>query len=160
MSTMTARLRKLLETDHVGTTTLIELSSPLAPITYANYDSGMRHFATFCQEESIHPLQAITQSIVRYTASLIYMAPSPQPHCSSRTILGNQQVLPRPQTADYCRRRTPSGRTPRNRNAARTTTHRGLPLAVTSPPSLRSIRRRGPDPRTPNVDATIPTPHR
>jgi hypothetical protein len=64
------QLRKLLGTDQVGTTTLHMLSSSLAPTTYANYDSGMRQFATFCHEEDIHPLQATTQSIVRYTAWL------------------------------------------------------------------------------------------
>jgi hypothetical protein len=30
----------------------------------------MRQFAAFCHEEDIHPLQATTQSIVRYTAWL------------------------------------------------------------------------------------------
>jgi site-specific recombinase XerD len=30
----------------------------------------MRQFAAFCHEENIHPLQATTQSIVRYTAWL------------------------------------------------------------------------------------------
>jgi hypothetical protein len=65
---MTAHLRKLLGTDHVGTTTLILLSSTLVPTAHANYDNGMRQFAAFCHEEGVHPLQATTQSIVRYTA--------------------------------------------------------------------------------------------
>jgi site-specific recombinase XerD len=30
----------------------------------------MRQFAAFCHEKNIHPLQATTQSIVRYTAWL------------------------------------------------------------------------------------------
>jgi site-specific recombinase XerD len=46
------------------------LSSSLAPTTYANYDSDTRQFAAFCHEEDIHPMQATTQSIVRYTAWL------------------------------------------------------------------------------------------
>jgi hypothetical protein len=52
----------------IGATALNLVSSSLAPTTYANYDSGMHHFAAFCREEGIHPLQATTQSIVRYTA--------------------------------------------------------------------------------------------
>jgi hypothetical protein len=32
-----------------------------------NYDSGMRQFAASRNEEGIHPLQATTQLIVRYT---------------------------------------------------------------------------------------------
>jgi site-specific recombinase XerD len=46
------------------------LSSSLAPTTYSNYDNGMRQFAAFWHEENIHPLQATTQSVVRYTARL------------------------------------------------------------------------------------------
>jgi hypothetical protein len=57
---MIAQIRKLLGTDHVGTTALNMLSSSLAPTTYANCDSGMRQFAAFCHEEGIHPLQAST----------------------------------------------------------------------------------------------------
>jgi hypothetical protein len=57
---MTIQLRKLLGTDHVGTTALHLLSSSLAPTTYANYDGGKRLFAAFCQEEDIHPKQTIT----------------------------------------------------------------------------------------------------
>jgi hypothetical protein len=53
---MTAKLRTLLGTGHIGTTTLNMMSSSLAPITYANYGSGMRQFAAFCHEEGIHPL--------------------------------------------------------------------------------------------------------
>jgi hypothetical protein len=69
-STMTTQLRKLLGTDHVGTTTLHMLSSSLAQTNYANYESGMRQFAAFCHEEDIHPLQATTHSVVRYTTWL------------------------------------------------------------------------------------------
>jgi hypothetical protein len=69
-ATMTTRLRKLLGTDQIGTTALHMLSNSLAPTTYSNYDSGMRQSAAFCHEENIHPLQATTQSIVRYTAWL------------------------------------------------------------------------------------------
>jgi hypothetical protein len=64
---MIAQLRKLLGTDYVGTIALNLLSNSLAPTIYANYDRGMRQFAAFCHEEDIHPLQATTQSIVRYT---------------------------------------------------------------------------------------------
>jgi hypothetical protein len=39
------KLRKLLGTDHVGTTALNMLSNSLAPTSYANYDNGMRQFA-------------------------------------------------------------------------------------------------------------------
>jgi site-specific recombinase XerD len=61
----------MLGTDHIGTTNALNLlSSSLAPTTYANYDSGIRQFAAFCHEEGIHPLQATTQSLVRYTAWL------------------------------------------------------------------------------------------
>jgi hypothetical protein len=69
-ATMTTHLRKLLGIDQIGTTALHVLSTSLAPTTYSNYDSGMRQFAAFCHEEDIHPLQATTQSIVRYTAWL------------------------------------------------------------------------------------------
>jgi site-specific recombinase XerD len=61
---------QLLGTDQVGTTTLHVVSNSLAPTTYANYDNGMRQFAAFCHEEDIHPLQATTHSIVRYTTWL------------------------------------------------------------------------------------------
>jgi hypothetical protein len=71
---MTARLRKMLGTDQIGNTALHLLSSSLVPTTYSNYDSGMRQFAAFCHEENIHPLQATTLSVVRYTA---YKGPSP-----------------------------------------------------------------------------------
>jgi hypothetical protein len=67
---MTAQLRKLLGTNHVGTTTLTMLCNSLAPTTYANNDSGMRQFTAFCHEEGIHPLQATTQSIVCYATWL------------------------------------------------------------------------------------------
>jgi hypothetical protein len=67
---MTAKLRKLLGIDQIGTTALSLLNNSLAPTTYANYDSGMRQFAVFCHEEGIHSLQATPQSIVRYTAWL------------------------------------------------------------------------------------------
>jgi hypothetical protein len=67
---MTAQLHILLGTHHIGTTALSLLSNFLAPTTYANYISGMRYFAVFDHEEGIHPLQATTQSIVRYTAWL------------------------------------------------------------------------------------------
>jgi site-specific recombinase XerD len=60
----------MLETDYIGTTTLNLLSNSLAPTTYANYDSDMRHFVAFTLGEGIHSLQATTQSIVRYTAWL------------------------------------------------------------------------------------------
>jgi hypothetical protein len=67
-ATMTTNLRKLLGTDHIGTTALHMLSNSLAPTTYSNYDIGMRQFAAFCHEEDIHSLHATTHSIVRYTA--------------------------------------------------------------------------------------------
>jgi hypothetical protein len=67
-TTMTAQLRTMLRTDHIGTTTPNLPSSSLAPKTYANYNTGMRQFATFYHEEGIHLLQATTQSIVRYSA--------------------------------------------------------------------------------------------
>jgi hypothetical protein len=57
---MTAKLRIMLGTDHIGTTALNLLGSSLAPTTYANCDNGMRQFAAFCHEEGIHPLQATT----------------------------------------------------------------------------------------------------
>jgi hypothetical protein len=67
---MTPQLRKLLGTDHIGTTALNLLSISLAPTTYAKNDSGMRMSAAFCHEEDIHPLQATTHSIVRYTTQI------------------------------------------------------------------------------------------
>jgi hypothetical protein len=68
--TMTAHLHKLLGTDQVGTTTLNLHNTSLAPTTYANSGNGMHQFAAFCHEEGIHPLQATTHSIVRYTTWL------------------------------------------------------------------------------------------
>jgi hypothetical protein len=53
---MTAQLRTVQVADHIGTTSLNILSSSLAPTTYANYDSGKRKFAAFCDEEGIHLL--------------------------------------------------------------------------------------------------------
>eukprot|EP00873_Tetraselmis_striata_P001146 jgi/Tetstr1/421410/TSEL_001177.t1 len=38
--------------------------------TYRNYDSGMRTFATFCEQDGLRPLQATTGTIVRHTAWL------------------------------------------------------------------------------------------
>jgi hypothetical protein len=46
------------------------LSSSLTSTTYPNCDSGMREFTASCHLEDIYPLQATTQSIVRYTAWL------------------------------------------------------------------------------------------
>jgi site-specific recombinase XerD len=60
----------MLGADHIGTTALNLLSVSLAPTTYANYDSDMRKLAELCHEEDIHPLQATTQSNVRYTPLL------------------------------------------------------------------------------------------
>jgi hypothetical protein len=60
----------MLGTHHIGTTALNFLSNSLASTTYANYDSGIRQFAAFCHEGGIRPLQATTQSLVRYTAWL------------------------------------------------------------------------------------------
>jgi hypothetical protein len=65
---MTTRLRKQLGTDQIGTTALHMMKSSLAPTTHSNYNNGMRQFAVLCHEENIHPLQATTQSVVRYTA--------------------------------------------------------------------------------------------
>jgi hypothetical protein len=99
--TMTDKLRKMLGTDQVGTTTLNMLRISLAPTTYANHDSGMRHFAGFCHEERIHPLQATAQSIVRYTAWLglqsTVAAASLQPYYSvikSSSTTTNRSRLP------------------------------------------------------------------
>eukprot|EP00873_Tetraselmis_striata_P000670 jgi/Tetstr1/420934/TSEL_011995.t1 len=49
---------------------LQRLWGSLAAGTYRNYDSGMRSFATFCEQEGLRPLQATTSTIVRYTAWL------------------------------------------------------------------------------------------
>jgi hypothetical protein len=62
---MTGELWNLLRTGQIGTTALNLLSNSPAPTTYANYDTCMRHFAAFCHEEDIYPLQATTKSIVR-----------------------------------------------------------------------------------------------
>eukprot|EP00873_Tetraselmis_striata_P000849 jgi/Tetstr1/421113/TSEL_012157.t2 len=67
---MTAELRSLLGTDDVGQAALGLLTGSLAAGTYRNYDSGMRSFATFCEQEGLRPLQATTSTIVRYTAWL------------------------------------------------------------------------------------------
>eukprot|EP00873_Tetraselmis_striata_P022420 jgi/Tetstr1/442684/TSEL_030776.t1 len=67
---MTAELRSLLGTDDVGQAALGLLTGSLAAGTYRNYDSGMRSFATFCEQEGLRPLQAATSTIVRYTAWL------------------------------------------------------------------------------------------
>jgi hypothetical protein len=56
---MTDKLRKLLGTDHVGTTLLNMLSSSLAQTTYANYDNGKRQFAALYHEEGIHPCKQL-----------------------------------------------------------------------------------------------------
>eukprot|EP00873_Tetraselmis_striata_P010032 jgi/Tetstr1/430296/TSEL_020121.t1 len=67
---MAAELRSLLGTDEVGQAALGLLTGSLAAGTYRNYDSGMRSFATFCEQEGLRPLQATTSTIVRYTAWL------------------------------------------------------------------------------------------
>eukprot|EP00873_Tetraselmis_striata_P035686 jgi/Tetstr1/455950/TSEL_042731.t1 len=67
---MAAELRSLLGTDDVGQAALGLLTGSLAAGTYRNYDSGMRSFATFCEQEGLHPLRASTSTIVRYTAWL------------------------------------------------------------------------------------------
>eukprot|EP00873_Tetraselmis_striata_P013616 jgi/Tetstr1/433880/TSEL_023060.t1 len=67
---MAAELRSLLGTDDVGQAALGLLTGSLAAGTYRNYDSGMRSFATFCEQEGLRPLQATTSTIVRYTAWL------------------------------------------------------------------------------------------
>eukprot|EP00873_Tetraselmis_striata_P038887 jgi/Tetstr1/459151/TSEL_004598.t1 len=67
---MAAELRSLLGTDDVGQAALGLLAGSLAAGTYRNYDSGMRSFATFCEQEGLRPLQATTSTIVRYTAWL------------------------------------------------------------------------------------------
>eukprot|EP00873_Tetraselmis_striata_P037630 jgi/Tetstr1/457894/TSEL_044413.t1 len=67
---MAAELRSFLGTDDVGQAALGLLTGSLAAGTYRNYDSGMRSFATFCEQEGLRPLQATTSTIVRYTAWL------------------------------------------------------------------------------------------
>eukprot|EP00873_Tetraselmis_striata_P026855 jgi/Tetstr1/447119/TSEL_034557.t1 len=67
---MAAELRSLLGTDDVGQAALGLLTGSLAAGTYRNYDSGMRSFATFCEQEGLRPLLATTSTIVRYTAWL------------------------------------------------------------------------------------------
>eukprot|EP00873_Tetraselmis_striata_P033139 jgi/Tetstr1/453403/TSEL_040385.t1 len=69
-ASMAAELRSLLGTDDVGQAALGLLTGSLAAGTYRNYDSGMRSFATFCEQEGVRPLQATTSTIVRYTAWL------------------------------------------------------------------------------------------
>eukprot|EP00873_Tetraselmis_striata_P021473 jgi/Tetstr1/441737/TSEL_029960.t1 len=69
-ASMAAELRSLLGTDDVGQAALGLLTGSLAAGTYRNYDSGMRSFATFCEQEGLRPLQATTSTIVRYTAWL------------------------------------------------------------------------------------------
>eukprot|EP00873_Tetraselmis_striata_P012132 jgi/Tetstr1/432396/TSEL_021793.t1 len=67
---MAAELRSLLGTDDVGQAALGLLTGSLAAGTHRNYDSGMRSFATFCEQEGLRPLLATTSTIVRYTAWL------------------------------------------------------------------------------------------
>jgi site-specific recombinase XerD len=85
------------------------LSSSLTSTTYANYDSGMRQFAASCRLEDIHPLQATTQSIVRYTAWLglqgTVAATSLQQYYSAIN-----KFFPRPPASTNRGRRTFSGR--------------------------------------------------
>eukprot|EP00873_Tetraselmis_striata_P001604 jgi/Tetstr1/421868/TSEL_012768.t1 len=69
-ASMAAELRSLLGTDDVGQAALGLLTGSLAAGTYRNCDSGMRSFATFCEQEGLRPLQATTNTIVRYTAWL------------------------------------------------------------------------------------------
>jgi hypothetical protein len=158
-SSMTPQLRKLLGTDRIGTTALNMLSSSLAPTTYANYDSGMRQFAAFCHEEDMHPLQATTQSIVRYTTSLglqgTVAAASQQQYYS---VIN--KFFPRPPPRADCRRQPLSGRTPRTRNAARMATRHGRPPTVTSPLGSQATRRSNPNPQTPNMETTGTTSNR
>eukprot|EP00873_Tetraselmis_striata_P033247 jgi/Tetstr1/453511/TSEL_040480.t1 len=66
-ASMAAELRSLLGTDDVGQAALGLLTGSLASGTYRNYDSGMRSFATFCEQEGLRPLHATTITIVRYT---------------------------------------------------------------------------------------------
>jgi hypothetical protein len=67
---MTARLFLTLGTDNLGHAAVTLLIKSLAPATYGNYESGLRNFLLFCAKDDLHPLRAITRSIVRYTVSL------------------------------------------------------------------------------------------
>lgn len=67
---MSAELRELLGGDELGSTAMALLAGSLSRGTYNNYGVGMRRFAAFCEQEHIHPLQATTVTVVRYTAWL------------------------------------------------------------------------------------------
>jgi hypothetical protein len=156
---MTAQLRTMLGTHHIGTTSLNLLSSSLAPTTNADYDNGVRQLAAFCHEEGIHSLQATSQSLVRYTAWLglqgTVAAASLQKYYSAV-----DKFLPRPPATADCRRRSTRGRTTRTRNASIMTTSGKHTPTVTGLLGPRHARRRSSAPRTLAVDTAGTTPHR
>jgi site-specific recombinase XerD len=84
---MPTKSQALLSTNTLGATALSLLSNSLAPYTYANYDSALRHYFAFCGEENLPSLQATPATMVRYTAWLGLLgtvaASSMQPYFSA-----------------------------------------------------------------------------
>jgi site-specific recombinase XerC len=68
---MATHFHVLLGTDELGRTANSLLNSSLAQATYANYDSKIRHFFAFCNEEKIQELQSEPATMVRYNAWLV-----------------------------------------------------------------------------------------
>jgi hypothetical protein len=149
----------MLGTYHIMTTALNLASISLAPTTCANYDNGMRHLAALCHEEGIHPLQAITQSIVRYTAWLglqgtVAAASLQQKYSAVSKFFRDHQ------------------RQPIAVGELLADARRGLEmhqqrllvadprLPLHAPLALALPRCRGPNPQTLDVDTANTTPHR
>jgi hypothetical protein len=139
--------RDLLGTDKLGVTAIALLSNSLAPSTYANYDSALRQFFTFCTGENIAPLQATPATMVRYTAWLALhgtvAANSLQPYFSAVNKFFR----------DHQRQPISSGRPTWPRNATRTHYPHRLPLAASRPCRTRHSTGSRCPPRHPDVDS-------
>jgi site-specific recombinase XerD len=61
---------ELVGTDDLGDLVLDLLAGSLAPTTNNNYDTGMRRFTDFCNEEGITPLEATAADISCFTTWL------------------------------------------------------------------------------------------
>jgi hypothetical protein len=69
-TSMRNHVRALFGTDDMADLVLDLLTGSLAPTIYNNYDTGMRRFIVFCDDEGITPLHATAADMVRFTTWL------------------------------------------------------------------------------------------
>jgi hypothetical protein len=118
----------------------------------------MREFAALCHDEDIHPLQATTQSIVRYTAWLglqgtVAAVPLQQYYSAINKFFRDHQQQPIAVGELLADAR--SGLEMQQERLLAANSRLPLPAAL----ALATQRSR-PTPHTPHVDATIATPYR